>query len=153
MAKKLILGVGSILRHDDGIGSFIIEKLKQHPQSDVDYLNGGTDGLALLDIIKTYDQVILIDAVNMDEEPGTIKIFKPSEVNLIQRDSLSTHTFGIAMLILLMKELAIQTELTIIGIQPQDISFGEGLTEIIQSKIKKLMDLIVEQINVLRHSC
>lgn len=139
--KTLILGVGNILRKDDGIGPKVIEVLRQRPLANVDLMDGGIDGLALLDKITEYKKVILIDAVNMNTAVGTVKVFTPSDALInISSDALSTHGLGLAELIKLMQELEIKTQLQIIGVQPQDISFGEELTPEIASKIPEIVE-------------
>jgi hydrogenase maturation protease len=139
----LILGVGNTLRRDDGVGPIIIELLKENKKAGVDYLDGGIDGLALIDVIRCYKRAIIIDAVDMRTVPGTVKLFTPQEAKIkIKTDALSTHGFGLAEVITLMEELGYKADLQIIGIQPQDISFGEGLTDIVQAKLKDIIKVI-----------
>ncbi|MBT3260910.1 hydrogenase maturation protease [bacterium] len=141
--KVLIIGVGNPYRKDDGIGPYIIKLLQTQKEIEADLLDGGTDGLTLIDYIKEYTQVILIDAVNMGKPAGEIVCFSPAEVQLkIKNDSLSTHGFGLAEVLKLVKELDIKTKIQIIGIQPQDISFGEGLSKVINDKISEVIKII-----------
>ncbi len=155
MNKKetLILGVGNPLRRDDGIGPEVIRRLTSgihtyNLPAGTDLIDGGTDGLGLIEYLKEYKKVFLIDAVDMGLPPGTVKIFTPAEAVLnICTDSLSTHGFGIAELIKFSKELDINPELFIIGIQPENISIGEGLSESIEPRIKMIMELIISSCN------
>ena len=145
--KVLVLGVGNSWRHDDGIGPKIIQELQQQNFTAADLLDGGIDGLALLDHLQLYDNAIIIDAVNMNTDPGTIRSFTPAEINCIQADALSTHGFGLAELIALMQKLTINTKLKIIGVQPQDIEFGEGLTAIITAKIPDILTKVKSEVS------
>lgn len=139
----LVIGVGNPFRRDDGIGPEIIRRLSERHNLNCDIYDGGTDGLALLDKLQEYKSAIIIDAVNMSAEPGTVHVFTPEEAIIkINSDTLSTHGYGIAEVIKLMEELHIKTKLKIIGIQPEDISFGEGLTEKIKSKIQDILDIV-----------
>jgi len=141
--NTLILGVGNTYRKDDGVGPAIIALLQNNKRSGVDYLDGGVDGLALIDIISLYSKVIIIDAVDMKTPPGTVKLFSPSDVRLqIKSDALSTHGFGLAEVIKLIEQLDVKTLLQIIGIQPQDISFGEGLSEVIEKQVQRIIKLV-----------
>lgn len=154
--KTLILGVGNPLRRDDGIGPEVIrlltdDRTKKNStyklSSDIDLIDGGTDGLGLIEYLKDYKKVIIVDAVEMNLAPGTIKIFSPDEAVLkIARDSLSTHGFGIAELIKLAKELDINPELVIAGVQPKDISYGEKLSDSVASVLEKLIKIILKVI-------
>jgi len=145
LTKTLIAGAGNPLRHDDGIGPEIIRRLREHNDFNCNLLDIGTDGLALLDEMQKYTHVILIDAVNMSNAPGTVKVFTPEEAKIhISSDTMSTHGFGLAEVIKLMTELNIQVKLTIIGIQPENIAFGDGLSFKITAKIPELIGLILE---------
>jgi hydrogenase maturation protease len=150
--ETLILGVGNPLRRDDGIGPEIIRLFSQNRNSyklsaNTDLLDGGTDGLGLIEYLKEYKKVIIIDAVEMKLPPGTVKIFSPDEAVLnIKKDALSTHGFGIAELIKLAKGLDINPELVIVGIQPEDIKYSEGLSESIRSVIDEIIKLILKTI-------
>ncbi len=148
-SRSLILGVGNPLRRDDGVGVEIIRRLTKNFSDgrlsvSTDLMDGGTDGLALLEYIKGYKKVTLIDAVEMGVDPGIIKVFTPEEAILhIGTDSLSTHGFGIAEFIRFARELNILPECTIIGIQPEDIGYGEELSYPVQSGIEKVISIIL----------
>lgn len=147
MGSSVVVGVGNTWRHDDGIGPHIINLLQQQNFNAADLIDGGIDGLALLDKLAVYDHAIIVDAVNMNQPVGAIKEFSPTEAKLITSDALSTHGFGLAELIKLMIELDIKTRVTIIGIQPGNIAFGEGLTQ----EIKEQVPEIIKKISCIVH--
>ena len=79
----------------------------------------------------------------MKAKPGTIRAFSPEEVTMIvSSDALSTHGFGLAEVVSLMQSLGVKTELTIIGIQPQNIEFGMGLSDVITQTIPSILKLL-----------
>ncbi len=145
----LVLGVGNPLRRDDGIGPAVIRKLSERKEescilSDTDIVDGGTDGLGLIEYFKKYKRVILVDAVEMGKPSGSIKIFTPDEAVFYGgTDSLSTHGFGIPELINLARKLDILPELTVIGIQPETTQYGMELSRAVSSCIEKVCRLIV----------
>jgi hydrogenase maturation protease len=141
--KSLVIGVGNPFRRDDGIGPEIIRILKLENKSNFDLIDGGTDGLALLDQLAGYEKAVIIDAAEMLEAPGVIKLFTPAEAKIkIKSDVLSTHGFGMAEMLKIAEELNVETKIRIIGVQPKDINFGEGLSEEIKNKIPQILDLI-----------
>jgi hydrogenase maturation protease len=146
--RKLILGVGNPFRRDDGIGPAVIQALQDAGKlQNVDLLDGGTDGFNLLDDIKGYDEVLVVDAVDMGMSPGSIRLFSPAEAKMtIQADALSTHGFGLAEVIALMETLDINTELTLLGVQVKDIAFGEEMSPEVSEKIPELLKRIEEYI-------
>ncbi len=144
----LIAGAGNTLRHDDGIGPAIIQLLKTGDAAKkADLVDAGTDALALIDSIKQYKKVLIIDAVNMGLPPGTVKTFSPDEAIInAKSDSLSTHGFGLPDLLSLLKQLDINPEIKIIGIQPKDISFGEGLSDEVSAKMDEIVKAVIEYV-------
>ncbi len=150
MNKKntLILGVGNPLRRDDGAGPETVRVLTQEKKhaglyEKADIIDGGTDGLGLVEYFRDYKKIILIDAVQMDLPPGSVKTFSPDKaVITIRTDSLSTHGFGIAELLKLAEALELQPDVTIIGIQPEDTGYGENLSGTVLSSIDTVIKTI-----------
>lgn len=139
----LILGVGNLLRRDDGVGIKAIELLRHEKLSGVVIQDGGTDGLGLIDIIKPYSRAIIIDAVDMRAHPGTVKLFSSHDAKInIKNDALSTHGFGLAEVLGLMEQLGFTTAVEIVGVQMQDISFGEELTDVVAAKLPYIVELV-----------
>jgi hydrogenase maturation protease len=139
----LIVGVGNPFRRDDGIGLAVIQKLSQEKLSGYDLKDGRTDALALIDVLSDYKYAIIVDAVCMSESPGTIKIFTPNEIkDKVKADALSTHGFGLAEMFKLIKQLKIKTQIKIVGIEPKNISYGEGLTQELTQRLEKIIQLI-----------
>lgn len=142
-SKIAVIGIGNVLRCDDGIGPAIIKILRAEKNLEFILIDGGTDGLALFDQLAAYEKAIIIDAVQMMKAPGTVKLFTPKEAKIqIKEDVLSTHGFGLAEVLMLMEKLNIKTKLEIIGIQPKDISFGEGLSSEVAAQIPNILRLI-----------
>jgi hydrogenase maturation protease len=150
--KVLIIGVGNPFRQDDGIGPLLIENLKSKNLPDyVDLLDGGTDGLSLIENIKEYSECLIIDAVNMSQNPGVLKVFTSKEATLkINSDSLSTHGFGIAEVISMIEALEIKSKITIIGIQPESVDYAEGLTDSLSPNVNKYIETIMMEIKKLK---
>lgn len=146
--RILIGGAGSKIRRDDGVGLVILGMLETQNffcNNNVALLNVGTDSFTLLEAMKQYDAAIIIDAANMGASPGTVKAFTPAQAKIIiKNDALSTHGLGLAEIICLAEKLEIKTKITIIGVQPQDISIGEGLTEAVSKSCPKVLSLIEE---------
>lgn len=82
MEKISILGFGNPVREDDGVGIYVIEKLKERIQHDhIDILDMGTSAFEVLFQLKGKDRIILIDAVvNTGEKVGTLYKLPASEI-------------------------------------------------------------------------
>lgn len=77
------MGIGNTLLQDDGIGVHVTEKYRSTHRSDplINVLDGGTIGLSLLPEIEDADAVIIVDASEIGERPGTMRIFRNREIN------------------------------------------------------------------------
>jgi hydrogenase maturation protease len=88
--KTLVFGIGNLLRSDDGIGLHIIESLRRENIGDAADLREGSTGLDILDAMKGYDRMILVDAIMGSGEPGSI--YKLSVEDFQQTATL--HSFS-----------------------------------------------------------
>lgn len=91
--KILIAGVGNILRGDDGFGVTVAQTLVENnnfPET-VDIFEAGIAGIAFVqELMNGYDALIIADAVDKGEKPGTIFVFEP-EVPEVQGASASAY--------------------------------------------------------------
>lgn len=81
--KVLVMGIGNTLLQDDGIGVHITELFKStHPADPrISVLDGGTIGLSLLPEIEDAEVVIIVDASEIGERPGAMRIFHNQEID------------------------------------------------------------------------
>ena len=82
MTKKiLVLGIGTEILKDDGIGPRIINELKDKPEfSGITFANLSLGGLDILEFIQGYDVVIFVDAIKTaGGVPGTVYSYQLSD--------------------------------------------------------------------------
>src|SRR5512136_1107161 len=79
--KTMVLGIGNPILRDDGVGLHVIEALRKRVHNPTVTLETATTGgLNLLDLLRGYEKVILVDAVNQEEgKPGEVKRFTLSD--------------------------------------------------------------------------
>ena len=137
--KVLIIGMGNRLKGDDGVGSIIAEKLKEKIRKEnlfvIDAENAPENYTGKIKEISP-ELLLIIDAVDFNSYPGDFKIF---EINEIKDTTVSTHNFSISLL----KKFIKVDEIYLLGIQPENISFGENLSE----RVKKSVEKIIEKFN------
>jgi len=148
MEKILVIGVGSVLRGDDGIGVRSIEALEKEVLPDnVTVEAGDLSGLDLLKFFEDYPRVIIIDAAKMGEEPGTIKVFTPDEIEPATfKDQSSTHGMGLLETLTIAKELELYNEIIVVGIEPVHTEYDLELTDTIKQKIPDLISTVKDLI-------
>lgn len=141
--KTLIMGIGNILRGDDGIGSAVIAHLETLPlPPNVDLLDAGTAGFDMVLLMQGYDAVIVVDAAEMGLVAGEWRAFTAQEIkqgagNLYLRGTL--HYAGLAEALNLGEALGVlPPQIGIIGVQPQHIDWQEGLSPAIEAVVEQV---------------
>lgn len=145
-----MLGLGNLVHGDDGLGVHAILALQQDPRvpRDVTLMDGGTHGLALVPHISGYDRVLVIDAIDVGEAPGTIIRLEGKAVeNLPGKPSV--HQLGFADLMIALKLLGDSpTEVVVLGMQPQSTGWSADLTAPVRDSLGTMLDAVLDQLNV-----
>ena len=151
-SRLKVIAVGNDLYGDDGVGNAVLHELEKISEmKEVELIDGATDALGLIDHFSGVDHVIIVDAAQMDEKPGTVKVFSKEEVKLkIKMDHLSVHgislaeTFDIAQMVDSLPE-----KITIIGIEPKNIGISQSLSDVVTQSIPEVVSNIINltQIN------
>ncbi|MEI8225949.1 MAG: hydrogenase maturation protease [Bacteroidota bacterium] len=133
--KILFVGIGNLLKMDDGVGVYISRKIKN---------KGTISSLTVEASIENYigkinslnpDLLVLIDCLDMKSTPGTFKLLAVSQ---IQDLTFNTHNISLRRL-----SEFFSMPVFIIGIQPEKIEFGENISYL----VKNVADKIIKQIN------
>jgi hydrogenase maturation protease len=130
LSKIAIIVLGNTFRRDDGIGIRLLEILRgRFPGADFQFLDFGIASLGLVSTLREFDRALLIDAIDAGLEPGTLKIFRFSEAQVILRDKLmSSHELSLMDLIGFCEALEVPTDVFIAGIQVKDVDYGEEMS-------------------------
>ncbi len=93
--KTLVLGLGNVIMGDEGVGVHVVRALEKHtlPKA-IECLDGGTGGFILLEPLQAADHIVLIDATDDGNSPGTVTRTTPR----FSRDyppTLTAHDIGV----------------------------------------------------------
>lgn len=137
--KRMLLGVGNRLSHDDGVGPVVAQELDCSDWITIDC------GTALENVVgivsrEQPDQLVIVDAAIMDLEPGAVSRL-PTQAN--DRMLASTHGLPLSFVLASMESAASETIL--IGIEPTDLSFGEGLSSVVETAAQALIELLCQK--------
>lgn len=149
MTKALVLGVGNILLKDEGVGVRTVEYLQTHHTipDNVELLDGGTMGMELLVHLEGIDHLLIIDAAETGEPPGTIIRLADKNVPAYLQRKISPHQLGISDIL---SALALQgltpPKVTLIGIQPLVVDTGLELTPGVAAKVPELARMALEEL-------
>ncbi|MBN1442418.1 MAG: HyaD/HybD family hydrogenase maturation endopeptidase [Planctomycetes bacterium] len=146
--RKLILGIGNILLRDEGVGVRVIEALRRRsPVPDVELVDGGTAGFDLVDAIAGREKIVVVDAMDMDEEPGSVRRLDPSELEPGGDRPLSLHEFGLLDTLHLAGRLGCSpAEVVIFGVQPADLSTGLELSPQVAAAVERVSSMVISEI-------
>jgi hydrogenase maturation protease len=147
--KVLVMGVGSILMTDEGIGIRAVEELQRRYRfpGNVEILDGGTSGIELLSYISGKDYLIIIDAIKGGSTPGTVLKVEGEDVPAQFRTRISPHQLGISdLLAAAMLTGEMPKQLVLFGIEPRDIVFGIGLSGEVKEGLEHLIEVVVEDL-------
>ncbi len=145
----LVLGLGNLIMSDDGLGSRVISELERRfvPGAQVQLLDGGTLGLDLLPRLEGIDRLLIVDALQMGADPGTLFRLEGEEVPRAFANKLSVHQMGLQDL-LAVAELQgnLPSELVVIGAQSGLIEMGMELSPPVDSALDKVVDAVRNQL-------
>jgi hydrogenase maturation protease len=139
--KQAVIGLGNLLRRDDGIGIMILESLLNfYKRQDLDYLNFGSASFDLLHRLKAYDKALLIDGVDAGLGTAELLISELKDIEYkLDNFVTSTHELNLKSIFELSKNLRLKTKIYVAGIQVGDTSFGEGLSMALKSKLEDII--------------
>jgi hydrogenase maturation protease len=138
--KVLIIGIGNLLWADEGFGVRAVEamhRLYEWP-GNVRLMDGGTQGLYLVQHVREADILIVFDAVDYGLPPGTIKLVEGDEVpKFLGAKKISLHQTGFQEVLATAELLGGATQhLYLIGVQPVELDdFGGSLRDEMKARI------------------
>ncbi len=127
MTTTLVLGIGNSLQADDGVGVHVIHELEKRCLPDhITLCDGGTIGLSLLAEIEQCSALIVIDAMKLGAQPGTMRVFEGDEIerqlNSIKR---TAHEVAVSDLLAAARLTgSLPEHRALIGIQPGRVGWG-----------------------------
>jgi len=147
--KVLILGIGNILHKDDGLGVFIVNEIinsvKDLPKY-VEVADGGVLGYDLLPLMSGREKIVIVDALKMGDEPGSIYKF-PAKHLTDTNNKFSLHEMGVKKIIDMLSITGENPEIEIIGVVPDDINSLEiGISDSVKKAVPKAVELILEAV-------
>ena len=136
----LILGIGNILWGDEGFGVRALETFhaRYRAADGVSLLDGGTQGLYLVQFVQEADYLLVFDAIDYGLTPGTLKIVQGDEVpKFTGAKKMSLHQTGFQEVLSAADLLGDYPErLALIGCQPENLeNWGGPLTQPVRDQL------------------
>ncbi|HUV42137.1 MAG TPA: hydrogenase maturation protease [Sedimentisphaerales bacterium] len=150
--EVVVLGLGNRLMADEGIGSWVVERLKtlsdKYPQAE--FIDAGTGGMAVLHHISGRRKAVIIDCARMRTQPGTIKKFTPADVKSVKKLApCCLHEVDVLRIIDLCEQLGqCPEEIVIFGIEPAGTVPGLKSSDILNSRMNDYVAAVVGELGV-----
>jgi hydrogenase maturation protease len=145
VSSTLVLGMGNPILSDDGVGLYVAERLQAGPMPDgVEVQLSEVAGLRLLELVKGYDKVVIVDALRSGREPGEIVRYEAREFKGGHRYG-SAHSIGLHTALELGRQLGIPMpeDVTVFAVEAEDIeTFGEDFSPPVAAAAEKVIDLV-----------
>lgn len=140
-SRTLIVGIGNILKADDGAGPLVCEQLGRAKVC-ADLIDAGTvpENYIQPIIKKAPQNLLVIDAIDFGVSPGTIKIFEPEQLN---SHVISTHTLSPRLFADMVCQY-IKLDVYFVGIQPAQIQLGQSMSSQVSQAVQRLCRALTE---------
>lgn len=139
-----VLGLGNIMFGDEGFGVEVIRYLKNHSDfpNNVHLIDGGTQGIYLLDYFESPDYLIVYDAIIPMNYDQKIYKYSSSELPAFIYRKMSSHQVGLSELFSLSRlHGKVPKNLTLIGVPPVNLEMGIGLSDRVNRLVKEAAEL------------
>ena len=147
--RVLVLGIGNLVMSDDGVGVRVVQQLQSEYSfaENVEVLDGGTLGLDLLPKLEGIDHLIVVDAVETGEKPGTCVRLAGAELPIALETKVSPHQMGLKDLLSVAELLGHSPgEMVLIGVQPGSIEMDTELTPEVENVLQQLVDNVLDEL-------
>ncbi|MCC6363751.1 MAG: hydrogenase maturation protease [Bryobacterales bacterium] len=140
-ARVLVLGIGNVLLQDDGVGLRLLEHVEETagPAPDCEFVDGGTQGIALLGYLAGREKLVVLDAIGLGGEPGTVHVLRGYDLEGLRARRATTSHEGNALELLAMAKLLGEEpgEVVIVGVEPAAVRTGIGLSGPVQAALPR----------------
>lgn len=136
MKKINVIGLGNILFGDEGFGVEAVRRLEKDcsgfPDS-VQFIDGGTQGIYLLDYIESADVLLIYDAIIPSEFNRQVYVYRNDELPAFIHRKMSSHQMGLSELLSVARlHDRVPGEIVLIGVPPRELGLGSGISPAVE---------------------
>jgi len=151
----VVIGVGSPLMGDDGLGVIAVELLRIRFASDptLTFLDGGTWGMQLLPDLERAERLLILDAIRDGREPGTVIRLEGAELPRNLKSKLSPHQIDLGEVFALADlRGTFPDEAVALGVEPESVELRDGLSSTVRRALPDLLDAAADQLQAWGHN-
>ncbi len=147
--KVLVLGLGNVLRGDEGLGVHALRRLidRYDFAPGVEAIDGGTLGLDLLPYLDGTSALLVIDAVQAGRVPGCLVRLQDGEIMAALAVKLSLHQAGLRELLATGRLMGIYPPVVVLwGLEPGNIGWTTELSAPAAASLDALVDAVAAEL-------
>jgi hydrogenase maturation protease len=150
----LIAAVGNLWKRDDGFGTAVAKRLREHEQpSGVSVADFGTSGLDLAyEVMRGYAALVLIDVTRQGGAPGTLYVMEADpesvETGIEDGDIIDPHDMDPQTVLRFVKSVnGWPGKVIVIGCEPVTVDdYGIGLSPEVEAAVETAVKLVAETV-------
>lgn len=141
--KLIVLGVGNELKCDDGVGPYIIKKLKEGIVEDKDrllFIDAQTVPENFTGKIRkeTPTHLIIVDACLMGGEAGDMKVVDENDFTSI---GISTHSMSLSFFVKYLQQDC-DFRIIFVGIEPESMDYADNPTVKVEEAANEFINIL-----------
>ena len=145
--KPIVIGIGNRWRRDDGVGHRVVDELEGRLPESVELTMLDGEPARLVSTWRGRPWALVIDAVQAGAPPGTIHRLDGMSLSDEPRPSPSSHGAGLHAAVALGRAIGqLPDALTIVGVEPEDVGHGEGLSDPVAGVFDQVLTIIEEEV-------
>jgi hydrogenase maturation protease len=151
----VVLGIGNVLWADEGFGVRCVEALQQRwdfspaPGTEVQLIDGGTQGLYLIQFVQAADALLIFDAIDYGLPPGTLRVIENDDVpRFLGAKKMSLHQTGFQEVLQLAQLTGrYPRQVVLIGCQPEQLEdYGGSLRPVVKAALEQALEQGIERL-------
>ena len=155
----VVLAMGNVLLRDDGVGSRVIGELRRLTERDplavpdgTQLVDGGTLGLDLLRTVSGARSLLVLDAVRLGQDAGTVSVFRGDAIHASDAagDRRGGTTTGVGELLAAARLMGwLPDPVALVGVQVGDTRLGVGLSPGVDAAVRVVVETVCRELRVL----
>ncbi len=146
-----VLGIGNLLWADEGFGVRCIEAMQQRHEfaPHVSLVDGGTQGLYLIQHVQEADALLIFDAIDYGLPPGTLKLVRDDDVpRFMGAKKMSLHQTGFQEVLSLAQLTGrYPRHVLLVGCQPEELDdYGGSLRTVVRAAMEQALAVGVQTV-------
>jgi hydrogenase maturation protease len=153
-APAVVIGIGNRYRRDDGSALRVIDALAGRLPASTVVVESDGEPARLIDSWADAPLAVVVETVRQGTIPGSITgILWDEDVAPRHSAEHGSHSLGILEAIALGRAVGrMPRALRIVGIEPQDLGWGEGLSDAVAGSIDSAADLVLGYLGPHEHA-